>query len=102
MAAAVGRGSVPIPDADLLRDTDSVCGDSGVPAPQTRDLSNITSLGLMPLLQVAVGLTVECTAKEQTDRRVATAQVGEPRGWGALLEAGLLCPRWPGVTSLPS
>lgn len=42
VAAAVGRSSVPIPDADLLRDTDSVCGDSGVPAPQTRDLSNVT------------------------------------------------------------
>lgn len=83
VAVPVGRDSVPIPDADLLRDTDSVCGDSGVPAPQTRDLSNVTF--------------AKADAKEQTDIRVATAQVREPWSWGAL-EACLLCPRQPGVT----
>lgn len=38
---AVGRDSVLIPDAHLLRATNSVCCHSGVPTPQTKDLNSV-------------------------------------------------------------
>lgn len=51
---AVGRDSVLIPDAHLLRATNSVCCHSGVPTPRTKDLIVSQSLRLMPLLQLKV------------------------------------------------
>ena len=89
VAVAVGRGSVPIPDANLLRDTNSVCGDSGVPAPQTKDLSNVT---FAKADASPTGNSGDGGWKEPPNSRhikVATAQVREPRSWGALLRTSL-------------
>lgn len=93
---------MPIPDAHLLRDTDSVCGDSGVPAPQTRDLSMVTFARADA--SPAGGSGADGGRHSQrADRQTGGHSTGRgATGLGALLEAGLLCPRWPGVTSLPA
>lgn len=88
---AVGRGSVLIPDAHLLRAIDSVCSHSGAPTPQTKDLNSVTvaKADASPTVNSGGGW-LEDTAKEQTEVKVVTAQVREPRSCEGLFKTSFL------------
>lgn len=88
---AVGRGSVLILDAHLLRATVSAAPQvHQCLRPKTSTVSQL--LRLMPLLRG----WLEDTAKEQTEVKVVTAQVREPRS------CGKDCSKLPSSSFLPS